>query len=662
MTWHNAPAISRLRRLLRCSIILESIDPEAPISRFPAPNDLTPFFHSISFWLFSFAMGENGAYVYSPLEAGSFRLLKFAPTESEDGLVEVELSTFPLVNTPPFNVLSYRWGLSTTWRYLYCHGQKIRLRQSALDAIVAVRSQKSQYPELLWVDVVCTNQEDIAEISTMVSLSRPIMLAANCTIMSMGSQTDVTQLAFDLLADLALARMSVLNDTSESPLVGPVSRPALEEYRRLVSSNVSTRWPALEDLLASDRNPFERTWALGDVVFSRHLDIVCGSHRMAWSQVCYGLDAYVNLGHPNMIRNPLAYSMLDLYSLCNGDPKKRSVSWSRVLEITRPLTATEPKDKIFATIEAIKFLNPAQAQTLAEAFPVYDYTLMPSQLFDRSAKLISTDSGFGPFLCALSMVEEVKAVQDRAIGPSSWVPDWSIPLERYRLNSDDNPFAAADGRAILLIIDPAAMPMSLTFRGCIVDEIAHVAGYLMPRRPGDKFDIGGANNIIFAEWYEWAEAIAGPQYSAAGQRNLLLLHWAETIRAHGKLSVAPFSQQIQSSDELAKTARAWLDYLETEGQEATEDVRAFYAECIPAHGRRFGLTKRGHFCLVPEKSQPGDHIFVPFGSKVPFVVTGKGYTGTRRSYGNVGECYLHGAMFGEALTWPGVVELDIVIS
>lgn len=87
-------------------------------------------------------MGENGAYVYSPLEAGSFRLLKFAPTESEDGLVEVELSTFPLVNTPPFNVLSYRWGLSTTWRYLYCHGQKIRLRQSALDAIVAVRSRR----------------------------------------------------------------------------------------------------------------------------------------------------------------------------------------------------------------------------------------------------------------------------------------------------------------------------------------------------------------------------------------------------------------------------------------------------------------------------------------------------------------------------------------
>jgi hypothetical protein len=101
----------------------------------------------------------------------------------------------------------------------------------------------------------------------------------------------------------------------------------------------------------------------------------------------------------------------------------------------------------------------------------------------------------------------------------------------------------------------------------------------------------------------------------------------------------------------------WLDVLKG-NQVATEEIQQFHAACLPSYGRRLGITERGHFCLIPRYALRGDMVCIPFGSKVPFVfrkVEGTEY------YLNIGECYVHGAMNGEALAWDNIEEKEFVL-
>lgn len=77
-------------------------------------------------------------------------------------------------------------------------------------------------------------------------------------------------------------------------------------------------------------------------------------------------------------------------------------------------------------------------------------------------------------------------------------------------------------------------------------------------------------------------------------------------------------------------------------------MRFFHACCIPSYGRRFGITRLGRFCLVPESTQANDIVCIPAGARVPFVLTRM-----EGQYRNKGECYLHGGMHGEASPLDG---------
>ena len=107
---------------------------------------------------------------------------------------------------------------------------------------------------------------------------------------------------------------------------------------------------------------------------------------------------------------------------------------------------------------------------------------------------------------------------------------------------------------------------------------------------------------------------------------------------------------------LLKVARSWLRFLVDEDQAETEAIRQLHAACLPACGRRLGITRRGLFCLVPGNTIPGDRIYIPKLSKVPFVFRCQSLDAY---YENVGECYLQGAMCGESAEWDGIRPVQI---
>jgi hypothetical protein len=108
----------------------------------------------------------------------------------------------------------------------------------------------------------------------------------------------------------------------------------------------------------------------------------------------------------------------------------------------------------------------------------------------------------------------------------------------------------------------------------------------------------------------------------------------------------------------------FMEFCESDIKQAPDaEVRA---ECFAAAAtrgsatRRFCVTSSGFLGQVPLETQKGDEICILLGMKVPFVMRKlEGWETGRTAYRLVGECYIHGLMYGEALDLPGFILQDI---
>ena len=453
-------------------------------------------------------------------------------------------------------------------------------------------------------------------------------------------------------------------------------------------------------------------------MFSQDLLLRCGSFEAPWVDLCYGLEAYVSHGLPNELRNPGGQTILNFNTLREHRLTGRSLTADYVFETMRDLTATMAHDKVYAALgtiyatvprrpsrrtelqratqdlnripplnRAISLPNRPRSQSRPTSYndagpawlPVH-YDASSLETFIQTAKALNCNDSFvGTSFCSLSMVEDSRsqrpALNDFARNTldslPSWVPNWEFVHQIYRLNTAQSTFTSSKGgpqESIQFIEDG-----TMVFQGYIVDTVDQIGNYLPPRRWHDKYNTGGANSFFFLEWMEQAKENAGARYRGQSDRYgsllplcqyckgkiltrfvRLLLDWVETIQAKD-CGLWNESWTFDSAS-LTKVAKAWLTLFEDEDQVETEDIRQFHAACLPSYGRRFGITTRGHFCLIPRFTVRYDLICIPYGSKIPFI-----FRKVEDQYLNIGECYVHGAMKGEALSWKDIQEVEFVL-
>ena len=73
-----------------------------------------------------------------------------------------------------------------------------------------------------------------------------------------------------------------------------------------------------------------------------------------------------------------------------------------------------------------------------------------------------------------------------------------------------------------------------------------------------------------------------------------------------------------------------------------------------AYKRRFCVTKRGYFGFVPETTEIGDSLGVVCGAPIPFVLRAVDGQSSEGCYELIGDCYVHGLMYGQVLELPDV--------
>ena len=231
----------------------------------------------------------------------------------------------------------------------------------------------------------------------------------------------------------------------------------------------------------------------------------------------------------------------------------------------------------------------------------------------------------------------------------SWVPDFAQSSERLILNHPASSFAASSQPFLPTPSKSTLSRQPKEFLGVVIDAVRTVASYLPPRRINDLYNVQGDNLLCFYEWIEHTFSAKGLPVSSAldcsSAHDEIIVHFGETIQAKGcNHRWEPLDAPLQS--QYLNEVKEFLRFLEDEEMPISYELRLFYAACYPSHDRRFGTTKQGRFCLLPQGAAEGDSICIPDGNKVPLVFRPIGdYTV------NIGECYVQGMMLGQASTF-----------
>jgi hypothetical protein len=270
---------------------------------------------------------EHSQYTrYIQLRNGHIRLLTLRQGSDQDEHVECELSSYKLDNAPSYEALSYFWGTNQTTRVIQLNGSTFRVRKDLYSALRCLR--QCQTSRILWVDFICIDQSNQAEIYNHMSRLGDIYAKAENVPVYLGEATIATDTAMDYLMQIKEGK------TSQIP-VDRVDDLVLRGFQDILS-----------------RPWFCRAWILQDVFNARAAVLYCGSKAVSTKTMIRASEIL-----PDKIE-PLSQHVLDLMpgSGPRGDDQVASkFQLYDLLQRFRHAKATDQRDKIYSLLGMIDF-------------------------------------------------------------------------------------------------------------------------------------------------------------------------------------------------------------------------------------------------------------------------------------------------------------------
>jgi hypothetical protein len=268
---------------------------------------------------------EHSQYTqHMPLEEGQIRLLTLRQGSNQDDPIECELSTCELDNAPSYEALSYFWGTNRNTRVISLHGSTFQVREDLYNALRRLR--QSQTSRILWVDFICIDQRNQAEIYNHTARLGDIYAKAESVPIYLGEGTMATDQAMDYMMQIQEG------GTSQIPL-GRMDDLMLEGFQDILS-----------------RPWFQRAWVIQDAFHARAAVLHCGSKA-----VCSKIMIRASELLPDKI-DPLSQHFLDLMpGSRRGDQAASKIQLYDLLQWFRHAKTTDQRDKIYALLGMVDF-------------------------------------------------------------------------------------------------------------------------------------------------------------------------------------------------------------------------------------------------------------------------------------------------------------------
>lgn len=570
------------------------------------------------------------------------RVCRLSPGVAEQPL-QCELIEVPVHGCPlTYECLSYTWGEQEQSHFISRGNGSIPITTTLHFALSQLRPAEGTRD--LWVDQICINQTDIAERGRQVQMMADVYRNAEQVVIWLGEASKDSDMAFKYVEQLSKAikanEYAGFDDEmmKKHGLPGPGSKP----------------WAAFGAL--AQRPWFSRAWVVQEISVAKSATVHCGSLKLDWFDLVTALlrtsaGASRHFG-ANLYHNGSPGERIGLME-SSRQGKGRSNPF-KVFLFAKNCDATNDADKLYAftslanlgiktdylrsveeiyTTFAINFIRKAQKNV----------TYIRSDYAGRSTAA-SIISGF---LCNAGLLTQRYRLP-------SWVPDWSVrqctkPFWTQKTCPGYKLSYAAGGDALgdCEIDNSRGLHISVM----MVDEVARTTSV-------DLTDVrnwsGKQLQQACSAWFTEASALAfwngQSQYIAGGARNEAFIRTlVGDVDADGKplgMNAAYAQERFQHFLRYINEQTCYVLFSPVK----TDHVKERYAIVVAGTilGRSFFVTQQGFIGLGPYGMKSGDEVAVMLGGDVPLLVRKRGEGLTGPEYDLMGECYLHGVMFGQA--------------
>ncbi|KAF2651311.1 HET-domain-containing protein [Lophiostoma macrostomum CBS 122681] len=500
-----------------------------------------------------------------------------------------------------YEALSYVWGVEESNAYLHIKStwhpisQRLPLKTNLETALRHLRYRDR--PRTLWIDAICINQQNIAERNEQVHRMGSIYRRASRVVVWLG------EAASD--GDLAMSAMHYLGQqvdvTKDFWLLRHPEAVEMQWFKRDVHLPYEqTLWTALEHLFG--RAWFERLWVVQEIVMAnRHSIVQCGDDSVPWPLFRNAIDLMSQKSLPSKL---LHKRVGDAETLTYGQTREMV----HLLETARVKKCFDPRDKIYGLI------NLAHQDFASLIKP--DYLLSPQVVFRDIFLRVLEHSRRLNFLRFVS--------GEGSSGLPSWVPDWNPAPNSAVLDSKTFSLASGYSRAQYEYLEPDKLRVAGVLAG-VIESVEH------PFSDDIELFTQTLKRIIIK--------ICGDTSYTIEEHSIVAL--TATLASGESHETFP-NAGLPTSD-------LWKQYLFTgiESEARTMHMRRLVANL---HGRSFFQTSDGGYGIGPAGTRKGDIVAVILGCDFPMILRPNAKDSLEFSV--VGECYVHGVMFGEAILGP----------
>ncbi|CZR62635.1 uncharacterized protein PAC_12532 [Phialocephala subalpina] len=588
----------------------------------------------------------DGFYTYKTLKIQEIRLLELFPGQG-DAPVQGIVSHVPVDKAANFCAISYAWGPALKPYFLQTSEGKVPLTTSLHSALKRIRSIDT--PIIIWADAICINQSNDYEKALQIRLLPTIFQSAEQVFAWIGDEDDNSHKAMETLMQIKANAISPDEWPDELPRISANWQDGLPLSRNSI-------WKDIASLF--ERAWFQRVWIIQEVVLAADVRFVCGAWDVDWDDIFSAVE------------------------ICLDWTESLDFSETRVREM---LLALKPAYAIGLTRKAFKEMKlspPFKLIALLDSFAHTQSTKECDKLFALLG--ISSDAGIDAFdpdyhspvesvvrRYAAEFVRRGSAIDilyraglSKSYDFSSWIPKWTSqePCRTISTWRGANGIFSAGGSDETQAYILPHQPDKLHVAGTIIDQIAQIGTITTAEHDVISVIISIHKLIDELEDYPTGE-------SKDEIRLKLPIGNAITPCAD---DIGAFQQESDLEDEetdrfdwnsAAFDVSSVADMVEFLKQNRdARDLSWRYWSTAAAflkrlNNGRFSVTRRGYVGFAPNGAMVGDLVCVFGGGAVPFVVRPK----KGEIHSLVGECYIHGIMYGESLELEGVKHTEFVL-
>jgi hypothetical protein len=544
---------------------------------------------------------------YSPLQFNGFRLLELISGHSLRADIHCRLQDYRLDSAPPYEALSYTWGDEESACQILLDGLPFHIRPNLRDALRHLRQR--QRTRIIWIDAICIDQTSADEKSVQVPLMGKIYAGAQRVVAWLGEETFDSGMALDFIPHLT----KVAEVDTESFWLFHLEQ---EEFLRQMMSLihlVSRPW-------------WKRMWIIQEVALGLDVLVMCGSRYIPWSTFHLFTTAWMDIGHAphhrlNRLQNTALRTLGMLVSgflealtrlrqsLLTSSSAPELFELSNLLWSFKYRMVTDPRDKIYGLLGLLSH-HGIQVNYGKSSEDIYVSIFSSCLLEDRGLDWLRWMTG--------------ECYEPKKLCLPSWVPNFGpralIPISSFLLNpvlgESQRAFATAgtDRSRSSSTIQFGDDYRTLILRGRSFDVVSQ-CGRIFPC--SDDIVLGGrATNQILSQWKEMAiNTRFGPHHPHIARENAF---W-RTILTDRQIEGLHFKENAGWNT--AQRLPSEIQYMPPQNpKEEQELVQAMESRQLYLNGRRFGITRKGHFCLLPPTASEGDLICVLLGGEVPYTL------------------------------------------